>query len=130
MTSKPSRKEIGRLGEAVAAKFLESKGFKILELNYWRPWGEIDIVAEKGDVVRFVEVKTVSRESLGDFSREKTGYRPEEQVHEFKLQKVGRTAEMYMAEKDDSRDFQIDVVGVHLNVATRKAQCSLLEQVL
>ena len=118
------------MGEEIASKFLEGKGFKVIMRNYRKPWGEIDIIAEKGGVVRFVEVKAVSRESLPDVSREMSNYRPEEQVHPAKLKKVCRTAELYMANNDDDREFQIDVVGVFLDMKTRKARCRLLEQVL
>jgi len=124
------RKEAGKMGEDIACQFLTRKGFKILDRNYRKPWGEIDIIAEKGDIVRFVEVKAVSRESLPDISREMSDYRPEEQVHPSKLAKISRTAELYMAHKEDSRDFQIDVVGVFLDTKNRKARCRLLEQVL
>ena len=99
--------------------------------NYRKPWGEIDIIAEKGNSVRFVEVKAVSRERLPeDVSREMQDYRPEEQVHSSKLRKVARTAELYMAHTNDDREFQIDVVGVFLNMKTRQARCRLFEQVL
>lgn len=123
-------REIGRLGEDVACQFLERKGFKIIARNYLRSTGEIDIIAEKGEVVRFVEVKALSRENIDDISREMDGYRPEEQVHPAKLQKLMRTAEMYMNEKGDQREYQIDVVGVYMDVARRKARCRLFEQVL
>ncbi|HWP60978.1 MAG TPA: YraN family protein [Candidatus Paceibacterota bacterium] len=125
-----NRKEIGALGEQIAAGFLEQKGFTVIERNYRKPWGEIDLIAEKGDSVRFVEVKTVSRERIEDISREMGKYSPEEQVHQFKLKKVARTAEMYMANKNDNRDFQVDVVAVFLDHSTRKARCRLYEQVL
>lgn len=124
------RKETGRIGESVAAQFLERKGFKIIERNYRKAWGEIDIIAEKGRVVRFVEVKTLSRENISGLSREADDYRPEEQVHLLKLRKIARTAELYMNAKNDSRDFQIDVVGVFLDKATHMARCRLYEQVL
>lgn len=124
------RKKIGSLGEGIAAQFLEGKGFTILSRNYRKPWGEIDIIAEKGGVVRFVEVKSVSRESLPDVSRENMSYRPEELVHEAKLRKIARTAEMYMNGQNDTREYQIDVVGVFLDLGTRKARCRLYEQVL
>ena len=124
------RKEVGRIGESVAASFLERKGFTIVERNYRKPWGEIDLIAIKNNSVRFVEVKAVSRESLEDISREINTYRPEEQVHPAKLQKVARTAEMYMNSNGDDRDYQIDVVGVFLEMKTRKARCRLFEQVL
>jgi len=124
------RKEIGKLGESIAAQFLERKGFKILERNYRKPWGEIDIIAEKSGMVRFVEVKSVSCENLPDVTREMSSYRPEEQVHPFKLKKIARTAEIYMNNKQDEREFQIDVVGVFLNTRERMARCRLFEQVL
>ncbi len=124
------RKSIGIIGEDVACQFLERKGFKILERNYRKPWGEIDIIAEKAGTVRFVEVKAVSRESISNISREMGDYRPEEQVHPEKLGKIARTAELYMAEKNDDREFQIDVVGVFLNMKAKQAHCRLFEQAL
>jgi putative endonuclease len=124
------RKEAGRLGEQIAADYLRRKGYSLIERNYRKPWGEIDIIAEKGGVVRFVEVKTLSRELLPDVSRENNQYRPEEQVHPWKLRKIARTAETYMNSTRDSREYQIDVVGVFLNMRTRSARCRLFEQVL
>ena len=124
------RKEVGRLGETIAARFLEGKGFRILDRNYRKPWGEIDIIAEKAGVVRFVEVKSVTRENLPDVTREMSEYRPEEQIHPKKLQKIARTAEIYMNNRGDEREFQIDAVGVFLNIKERKARCRLFEQVL
>ena len=117
------------MGEDMAAKFLTRKGFTILEKNFRRPWGEIDIIAERAGIVRFVEVKAVSREPLHDISRE-MDYRPEEMVHRSKLVKVARTAALYMEQRKDNREFQIDVVGVILNLATKTAQCRLFEQAL
>jgi len=125
-----STRATGALGEAVARQYLERKGYVIIASNYLRPWGEIDIIAEKGGTVRFVEVKAVSRENLEDISREINDYRPEEQVHPAKLRKLARTAELYMEEAGDDREYQIDVVGVYLHVAARRARCRLYEQVL
>ena len=125
-----STKEIGALGESLAAKFLEQKGFSILGRNYRKPWGEIDIIALKKGIVRFVEVKAVSREGSPEVSREKDGYRPEEQVQPAKLEKITRTAATYMIEKKDEREFQIDVVAVFLNHSTKRAICRLYENVL
>ena len=122
------RRQTGNLGEDIAARFLERKGFKILERNYSRKSGEVDIIALKDDVMHFVEVKAVSKVP-GNFSREME-YRPEELVHHTKLQKLCRTASLYMDEKKDSREFQLDVVGVILDTATRTARCRLFEQVL
>lgn len=119
-------REIGDKGEDIAARFLESKGFKIIERNYLKPWGEIDIICEMDSVVRFVEVKSVSVE---DFSRERN-YEPEDLVDKRKLRKVSRTAALYMENKKDKREFQVDVVGVLLNYEKKIARCRLFEQVL
>ena len=124
-----TKKEIGSIGEGIACQFLLSKGFKILDRNYRKPWGEIDVIAQKGDLVRFVEVKTVSREIEFDGSREME-YRPEELVDRRKLKKIARTASLYMESHEDSREFQIDVVGVIVDITSRKARCRLFEQVL
>lgn len=129
MVDDSARKEVGRIGEDIARQFLERKGFKIIARNYRKPWGEIDIIAEKAGTVRFVEVKAVSRESLPDISRE-MDYRPEEMVDSRKLRKLARTAALYMEVHKDKREFQIDVVGVILVMSTRKARCRLFEQAL
>ena len=129
MVNDSLRKEVGRLGEDIACQFLERKGFRVIAKNYRKPWGEIDIIAEKGRTVRFVEVKAVSRESLPDGSRE-MDYRPEEMVDRRKLRKLARTASLYMEVHKDKREFQIDVVGVIMIMASRTARCRLFEQAL
>jgi len=123
-------RDIGNMGEDVACVFLKKKGFSIIGRNYSRPWGEIDIIAKKDGCIRFIEVKSVVRETLPDVSRESSGYRPEEQVHPTKLRKIARTAETYMAGESLVGDFQIDVVAVFLDVRRKKARCRLLENVL
>jgi len=52
----PKRK-IGDIGEEVVCKYLETKGFRVLERNYLRKWGEIDIVAEKDQLLSFIDQK-------------------------------------------------------------------------
>src|SRR3989344_1603900 len=91
------RQKTGAIGESIAEQFLRSKGYKIFVKNYRKPWGEIDIIAEKGNTIRFVEVKTVSRES-------RAVHRPEELVDRRKLSKVARTAALYMEMKRDRRE--------------------------
>lgn len=124
-----SRRAIGNIGEAIAAQFLARKGFTIIERNYLKPWGEIDIIAEKAGVVHFVEVKALSRENTGEVSRE-MDHQPEDLVDIRKLRKVARTATLYMEAENDDREYQIDVVGVIMSHGTRTARCRLVEQVL
>ena len=124
-----SKRGTGDLGESIVCQFLERRGFKIISRNYLKPWGEIDIVAEKGAVIHFVEVKTLSRENSTGVSREMS-HQPEDLVDERKLRKVARTAEIYMESAKDTREYQVDVVGVILDQQTRTARCRLLEQAL
>ncbi len=58
-------KEIGKIGEDLAIKYLEKQGYKILERNFHSQQGEIDIVAKDGEFLVFVEVKNYSYRSLG-----------------------------------------------------------------
>ena len=58
------RKQIGRWGEDQACLFLQRKGFNIVEKNFFTNFGEIDIIACKGDDFYFIEVKTRSKGSL------------------------------------------------------------------
>ena len=63
-TSKSQK--IGEIGEDIAEKFLMKSGFTIVERNYTRKWGEIDIIAKKRGVVCFFEVKSVSCEIINN----------------------------------------------------------------
>jgi putative endonuclease len=119
----------GAAGENIACQFLAQKGFRIITRNYRKPWGEIDIIAEKGNVIRFIEVKAMSVPTSA-ISRENPDYLPEEQIHPAKLRKIVRTAELYMAAMKDGREYQIDAVGVLMDTATRRARCRLFEQII
>lgn len=125
-----SKRDIGRIGEDVACQFLVQKGYRIVERNFRRPYGEIDIVAERGGIIRFVEVKAVSCKKLPDMAIERNDYHPEELVHAAKMHRIARTAEVYMISKKDSRDYQIDVVAVFLLISSRRARCRLFENVI
>ncbi len=52
------RQRLGRLGETAAAEALERAGLRVIERRYRRRVGEIDIIAERGELLFFVEVKT------------------------------------------------------------------------
>jgi len=120
-------KEIGDLGEKIAKKYLENKGFKVIAQNYRKKWGEIDLIAVRKSVYHFVEVKSVAREKPPAGEGE---YRPEENVHPQKLKRLHRAIETYLAEYNVESDWQLDVVGVFLNLKDRKAHCRILENVL
>jgi|SRR3989344_7577205 len=104
MTSN-SKTEVGRLGEDLARKYLEKKGYKILEQNYRTRYAEIDLVARHKDVLVFVEVRTKIGERFGT---------PEETLNAKKLQKVKRNAFSYAAHMKWNKLYRIDAVCIVL----------------
>lgn len=127
----PTDKQIiGEKGEDFACKFIKDKGFKLIERNYYKKWGEIDIVANKGEIIHFIEVKTVSRE-IGDLDN-KDVYRPEDNVHPWKLQRLSRVIQSYLLDKDvsDETDWQFDIVTVYLDKDKNLLNVDMLEDVI
>ena len=84
-----NRRSIGAQGEADAKAFLLQKGAKILDANYRRPTGEIDIIARHRRTILFVEVKRRSSLRFG---------RPAEAVDRAKQAHILRTAQLYLQE--------------------------------
>ena len=105
MTSTP-RQRLGALGETVARKRLEAAGYRVLETNYRAKAGEIDLVAEHGPTLVFVEVRTRSTQSLGS---------PEESLTPKKRSHMADAAQEYLQAKGaESRDWRIDLAAVIL----------------
>ena len=67
-----ARQRLGADGEALAGAELERRGYRIIERNYRIRSGEIDIVADDGGTVVFVEVKTKTGSDFGDPAEEVT----------------------------------------------------------
>ncbi|MBU6370994.1 MAG: YraN family protein [Patescibacteria group bacterium] len=130
--NRTEKRVLGDLGEDIACKFLQRKGFSIIERNYLRKWGEIDIIAEKEKKTRFIEVKSVSREIDAGFSRETEGYRPEDNLHPWKLLRLSRTIQTYLASHTVSRemDWQFDVITVYIDKNRRISKVFMLENVI
>lgn len=127
---KTPKRKVGDIGEGVVCKYLENKGYIVKERNYWKPWGEIDIVAEKGPILSFIEVKSVTRESLGSLSRGTV--RPEENMHEGKVRRLHRAIQTYLLERKigERQEWQIDLACVYLDFTTHKAKVELFENVI
>ncbi len=95
---------LGERGEMIAWDFLIKQGFRILEKNFKCAIGEIDVVAERGKKIVFVEVKTRTDHAFG---------RPEEAVHAAKQKKLIRLAEWYLkAAKKEGAPVSFAVVAV------------------
>ena len=100
-----NKTEVGRLGEKLAKKYLEKKGFRILEQNWRTRYAEIDLVARQKDVLVFVEVRTKVGEQFGT---------PEETLNSRKLQKVKRNAFSYASHVKWDKLYRIDAVCIVL----------------
>jgi len=96
-----------KLGEDKACEYLKKLGFKILERNYRKTYGEIDIIAIEKDVLSFIEVKTRTSNLFGS---------PLEAITYWKLKSLIKTAQFYkMAHRNLPDALRIDAVSVILN---------------
>ena len=131
--------KIGEIGENIAARFLMKRGFSVLDRNYTKKWGEIDIVAEKDNKLYFIEVKSVSRETLNTFipksyndSDERYEHRPEDNMHPWKLKRLSRTIQTYLLSKniDEGKEWQVDLLVVYLCQKEKKAKVKVVSDII
>ena len=125
-----SRKEVGALGEKVAAEYLKRHGFSIRDRNFVRKTGELDIIAEKENTLHFVEVKTVLAHNFLSEKSSSDDYDPSLNLHEAKVRKVARTGEWYVMEKDWDGEWQVDWILVWLRRRDGMAKVSYLPQIV
>ncbi|MCA1825926.1 MAG: YraN family protein [Myxococcales bacterium] len=98
------RQKLGALGEAKAAELLRSTGYRIVAQNHRCRRGEVDLIAERGDLLVFVEVRTRATSAFGG---------PEETVDARKQQRVVTAALDYLAHRrGPRRGIRFDVVAV------------------
>jgi putative endonuclease len=110
----------GRLGEDLAVRYLQAKGHAVLDRNYWKKWGEIDLVSMGSDaLVHFVEVKSVTCENIEAYSG--VTVRPEENMHHMKREKLGRVIQSYISEKSVDT-WVFDVVCLYIDEQRRMAR--------
>jgi putative endonuclease len=101
-----SRRRLGDLGERLAAHHLESKGYLIRERNFRTREGEIDIIAERGEVLVFAEVRTRRGETRGSAV---------ESITPVKQRRLVALAETYGQDRSDLPEGRrIDVIALDL----------------
>ena len=124
--------KVGKLGEDVASMFLMKHNFSILERNYTRKWGEIDIIAKKDNKLYFIEVKSVSCETLPDISIDNSlSKRPEENMHPWKMKRLSRTVQTYLIHnKIGNTPWQFDLLLVYLDIGNKIARVKRMENII
>lgn len=123
-------KKLGNLGEKLAQRYLKSKGYKILDKNYFfripgaPQKGEIDIIAKKGDLVSFVEVKTL-RQARGN------PFLPEDKVDFRKRKRIIKTAEYWLTKNKIPLDskWQINIIAVTIDLSNKKAKIKYFKNI-
>jgi Holliday junction resolvase-like predicted endonuclease len=144
----------GEIGENIAVKFLVKHGYSIIDRNYTKKWGEIDIIAKKQGKLYFIEVKSVSRVTLPSFvSREtsktnvsyetkaknvtrdtlgKNEYRPEDNMHPWKLKRLSRTIQTYLVSNriPEENEWQVDLMVVYLDLINKKAKINVISDIV
>ncbi|GAB4144095.1 MAG: YraN family protein [Candidatus Promineifilaceae bacterium] len=108
------RKLLGAWGESVAATYLEAHGYRIVQRNWRCIYGEIDIVAQQGETLVFVEVKT------------RRGGTPEEGVTPQKAERMLTVAQAYLLAHDLDVPWRVDVIAVELDRQGKLLRCEHL----
>lgn len=100
---KKTNYQIGHDAEKQAAKYLESRGYEVVELNWKTPTCEIDIVAKRGNKIYFFEVKHRKNERFG------SGL---EYVTDKKVKQMSYGAEFWVLKNNWFGDYQLGVVAI------------------
>ena len=113
------RQGLGRRGEALAGRHLESLGYSILVRNHRTRSGEIDLVAKDQDTLVFVEVRTKRGNTHGS---------PEESITASKKSHLTASAQQSLQQTDlIDTDWRIDLVAVELDSSGRLQRIEVLE---
>jgi putative endonuclease len=117
---KQSNIKIGALGEELACEYLKNNGYTIIDRNFRRFYGEIDIIAKKGRLLVFFEVKTLKMRQ--DDSANGSSWfldsklMPEDNLTSSKLRKLRKICEMFAVKHselvDENKGWQIDLLTI------------------
>jgi len=125
-----NQRQLGAFGEKIAIQYLQNKGYKILDKNFFKKenfgprTGEVDIIAKKEDVISFVEVKTLGNPA--------TLIEPEEKINFFKKKKLIKTAQAWLLKNRISLDakWQIDIISIKIDLNTKRAKIRHFENAI
>ena len=116
------RREVGKLGEEAARKFLKKRAYCIRETGFRCRHGEIDIVAQKKDYLVFVEVRTKSNLEFGT---------PEESITQTKKERLIASALTYTTTHENLPPlWRIDVVAIEIDEKGKTRRIDLIENAI
>lgn len=99
-----NKTELGAWGEALAAEFLQTRGFTVVGRNYRTRYGEIDVIAQNQDYLIFAEVKLRKSAYFGA---------AREFVDARKQKKLRATASMWLEEHETGLQPRFDVIEIY-----------------
>lgn len=97
------KKLLGKKGEKLVAAYVKKAGYKLLKKNYRTPFGEADLIAQDGDEIVFIEVKTRTSDFYG---------RPSEAVTAQKRERYMKIAKFYWLQSGEEPNARFDVAEV------------------
>jgi putative endonuclease len=104
---------VGQFGEKIAVRYLESRGYKIVDLNAKKSYKEIDIIAMSGKTLVFVEVKTRTSFSFGS---------AEDAMSYKKMKNLKQDIGIYLRNnKNNYNDIRLDFIAVDIDRVKKKA---------
>lgn len=122
-------KDIGQIGEKIALEHYKKQGFSLVEQNYYKPFGEIDIIVQKEDQLVLIEVKTVSRETL--HSNRVDFFNPGENIHTEKQKRLRKTIAAFLREsKGMYKSWRFDVALIEITTDMARCRIKVLEDVI
>lgn len=160
MNQKPDHLKVGQWGEEIACRYLQKKGYQVLERNFRNRWGELDIVCRKtetsglrsdapeGIVSWFKKIFSRVKKNARGYNQPINEARglvfvevktlkqgtldPEENMTHSKIKKLIRACEIYLSshQLDLDSNWQIDVVAITLDQTTHKAQIAHYENAI
>lgn len=98
--------ELGMFGEELAVDYLIAKGYSIIETNWRYQKAEVDIIAQKENVLAAVEVKTRTTNDFGD---------PQDFVNQKKIRLLTLAMDEYVNRYDLDVEVRFDIIAITLN---------------
>lgn len=121
--------EIGKIGEKISRTFLMKHSFNVHDTNYRTKFGEIDIVAEKDGILRFIEVKSVKVRTVDSWKD--LVVQPEDNMTRSKWTKFVTTVELYLKNKGVTHEtrWQVDLACVYIDTEKREGRVILKQNI-